>query len=518
LGDQSKESDLSQSVERGTQTPSRGISAAPSSAPVDTIEVRTVRRSPSAEAPAPARPQTSPSPPAGPGLPNGSQALLRLQANTLIHADLESAAVGFCAELAAIVRADRVALGWLEGSTCEVQGLSTGTALEVETPVLKLMCAAMEECTDQRAVLVVPQGGDQRRIVRAQAQLQKLSHGTLITVPMAVNEQVLGAITLEFETVAMETAAVIALCEDASALFSSFFMVLRRDSLPWWRRLRPAAQARDAWSKRFKWALAVAAIALIALSVVPMPFSVGAPARIEGLTQRSVVTPTAGFLKSVAVRPGDTVKAGQVIAEMLDRDLQIDRNKINAELAQHESAYSSAMAKADRAAMMVSQAKLAEARAQIELIDQQLSRVQLTAPIDGQVIQGDLTQMVGSPVEKGQTLMLIAPANQHRVILEVDERDILSLKMGQRGTLALSAMPWDRLAIEVVRITPMASQIEDRNAFEVEARLLQGGASTDLRHGQRGVVSLEAGTAAPLPLWSRRLIEHAQRLWWRWVY
>jgi multidrug resistance efflux pump len=44
------------------------------------------------------------------------------------------------------------------------------------------------------------------------------------------------------------------------------------------------------------------------------------------------------------VRPGDLVKAGQVLAELAEQDLQLEHNRWASELAQHENAYAAAMA------------------------------------------------------------------------------------------------------------------------------------------------------------------------------
>ena len=284
----------------------------------------------------------------------------------------------------------------------------------------------------------------------------------------------------------------------------------------------------------WRWLALGLGLSLLALALIPASYSVTAPARVEGAVQRVLAAPANGILKSSLVRPGDSVRQGQILAELLDRDLQLDRSKFQGEMAQHENAYAAAMARSDRSNMMIYQAKVAEARAQSDLVEQQLSRIQMQAPIDGVVIQGDLSQMLGSPVEKGQVLMTIAPKDEFRVIVELDERDIQSLKPGQAGRLVLSALPWDSVAIIVERITPMATVIDGRNVFEIEAKLTQSPsqaqsqsqsssraqaatqAPRDLRPGLRGVARVDVGRAPLLQVWTRRLAEHVRRFVWRW--
>jgi hypothetical protein len=59
------------------------------------------------------------------------------------------------------------------------------------------------------------------------------------------------------------------------------------------------------------------------------------------------------------------------------------------------------------------------------------------ADFDGVVVLGDLSQSLGSPVEKGQVLFEVAPLNSYRE-LRVDERDIAEVAVGQRGPLLLT--------------------------------------------------------------------------------
>ena len=69
------------------------------------------------------------------------------------------------------------------------------------------------------------------------------------------------------------------------------------------------------------------------------------------------------------------------------------------------------------------------------------------SPIDGFVVSGDLCQLLGTPVEQGKTLFQIAPLDEYRVVLEVDERDLPIWRSGQHGELALSGMPSDSACI-----------------------------------------------------------------------
>ena len=55
--------------------------------------------------------------------------------------------------------------------------------------------------------------------------------------------------------------------------------------------------------------------------------------------------------------------------------------------------------------------------------------------------RGDLSQSLGSPVERGEVLFEVAPLDDYRIIVEIDERDISMVSAGQLGTLTLAALP-----------------------------------------------------------------------------
>ena len=106
--------------------------------------------------------------------------------------------------------------------------------------------------------------------------------------------------------------------------------------------------------------------------------------------------------------------------------------------------------------MTVTAAQEAQAQAQLALVEERIARASLTAPFDGIVVVGDLSQQLGSPVEQGKVLFEVAPLDSYRVELQVDERDIGELSQKQRGELALAGLPFERLPFTVRQITPVS--------------------------------------------------------------
>jgi multidrug efflux pump subunit AcrA (membrane-fusion protein) len=258
--------------------------------------------------------------------------------------------------------------------------------------------------------------------------------------------------------------------------------------------------------------LAACGFAAAVLLLVPVPYYISAPARLEGSVQRVVVAPVDGFLEQVNVRPGDPVKSGQVLAELATQDLQAERMKRRSELAQHENVYKAALARSDRTQLVINQARAAEAQAQLALIENQLQRAQLRAPFDGIVIKGDLPQQLGAPVQRGEVLLTLAPDDRYRLIVEVDERDVALVSSGLHGRLALAALPESVLDFSVVRLLPVAVATDGRNFFEAEGALEADGKT--LRPGMRGVAKIRSGWRSPAWISTHRLFDWLRLAAW----
>lgn len=428
--------------------------------------------------------------------------LLGLQAALLGHPDLEGAAIAFINELAGVFQLDRASLGLLEDDRIQIVAISHNATFEHKQELLRRLAAAMEEAADQAATLTQPpRPGDPPHILLAHAEFAARAGTSLASLPVVHAGRVLGVLTLERRGALAPGHDAVAQCEHLAALAAPIIALRQRAERPLHQRFKETL--RQGWqrivgggSRQTHLLLAGMALAAGVALLLPLPYQVSAGARIEGAEQRALVAPTDGFLKDVHVRPGDPVKAGQLLAEMADQDLRLEENRWQAEFTQHENAYIAAMARADRAGFSVSRAKANEASAQLDLVRNQLQRMRIVAPADGIVVQGDLSQSLGAPVRRGDTLLTLAPQDRHRLVLEVDERDIGAVHAGAKGNLALSALPGDSLGFAVERIVPVAVSRDGNNIFEVEARLATDPPS--LRPGMLGVARVDAADRALL--------------------
>jgi len=255
-------------------------------------------------------------------------------------------------------------------------------------------------------------------------------------------------------------------------------------------------------------------ILTVFFAVFKIDYRVTAPTVIEGEVQRVVAAPYDGYIKEAPVRPGDVVQADELMCLLDDRELILERLKWATEKQQVTKEFHSAMAEHDRSKISILRAKIDQAEAQLALIEEQLARTKVTAPFTGVVMSGDLSQSLGAPVERGQVLYEVAPLDEFRVIVQVDERDINDIEVGQPSELVLPSMPGEVMAFVIEKITPVSTAEEGHNYFRVEGRMPDN--SVRLRPGMEGIGKITIDRRRLIWVWTHKAIDWGRMQLWRW--
>jgi Barrel-sandwich domain of CusB or HlyD membrane-fusion len=452
--------------------------------------------------------------------PSRSAAVLALQAQALAQARFDAAAAAVVNQLALVLPCERVSLALYGGGRLRIVAISGAADVREKHNAVLRIGAAMAEALDQRLAIVhpLPSGASPAITLAHQELSQSNSQVAIYTVPVATRHEMLGALLFErrggFDTPALEAA------KDAAMFVGPLLALKQRADDSVGHRvaqaLRPSVR-RPFGGAPFALGRAAAALTVVGvavLSMVPVTHRVVAPARVEGAVQQVIAAPVAGFVGAVAVRPGATVKAGDVLLSLDTRELTLERDKWAAEMSQLDKQYREALSKDEAAPIMIARAKLEQAQSQHDLAVRQLERSTLRAPMDGVVMSGDLTQAIGMPLERGQELMTIAPDKGWRIVAEVEEQEIAPVQGGQPAQVLFAAVAGaEPVRFAVARVAPVATQAEGKNVFEVEGA--PEGAAQGLRAGMRGVARIEVGERALGAIWFERAQHAWRRLAWR---
>lgn len=406
------------------------------------------------------------------------------------------------------LRCSRVAIGLVEDDKARVAALSNAAWFEKNSNIVKLYAAAMEETYDRLAPFQHRASADPSDDAAAEPNS---AHGRLaresgaqviLSVPLLSGADCVGILTLERTTDDAFSAEDNAWVEALASLLPEVIDQKRRAERGYLARAREDLRrlgTRLFGPKHLTWKFSAASLLLLlaVMVLVEIDYRVSAKMVIEGEIQRAAVAPFNGFVAESHVRPGDIVKQDQLLATLDDSDLQLERHKWKSEYEQANRKLRDAMAKHDLTAYQVLSAQQQQAEAQLALAEDRIRRARITAPFDGVVISGDLSQLIGSPIEQGKKLFEVAPLASYRVILQVDEREIRHVQVGQTGRLVISGLADDPIPFSVSKVTPVATAQDGRNFFRVEARL--GQALPGLRPGMEGVGKIGTGE---------------RRLWW----
>jgi multidrug resistance efflux pump len=444
-----------------------------------------------------------------------------LVATALQERRYASSALAVANELAARLSCDRVSIGVEAASGIDVRAISHTASFDPKTNLVRLIGEAMHEVLDAETAIVHPGGEGEELAALAHAELaRELKDAAVLSVPLLEDGHAAGVLTLERARGEPFDAQSVELCKTVGMLLGPILELKRQSERSEWQRLREALSggARALFGPRhpgLKLLASLGVIAALFLALASGEYRVAAKTVIEGEVQRAVVAPFDGYVVESRARAGDNVAKGQLVARLDERDLRLERTRLESEREQLLGKHRQALATLDRATMAAVAAQISQTDAQLSLVEDRLGRAALVAPFDGVVVSGDLSQMLGTPVEQGKVLFQIAPLSAYRVILEVDERDIAQLRVGQKGELALSGIPDQALRFAVKQITPVSTAQDGRNYFRVEAQL--DDASARLRPGMEGVGKVAVGERKLFWIWTHPLLDWL-RLWlWRWL-
>jgi multidrug efflux pump subunit AcrA (membrane-fusion protein) len=289
-----------------------------------------------------------------------------------------------------------------------------------------------------------------------------------------------------------------------------------------WRAIagaRAPSRARPA-RRAIGWAV-VAALALAAL--VPVRTSVLAPAEIAPLRAFAVAAPMDGVVKTFHVQPNQAVAAGEKLFTLDDTTL---RNRREIALRQLATARADSLAAAQkafvdagsRAELAALDGRVAERRAELESIDQQLERIDVLAPKAGVVVFGDTVDWEGRPVVTGERVALIADPQEAGVLVWLPVADAIALDEGVPLRLFLRVAPTRPLQARIEQTSYQATLSPDGVAsHRLRARFdaLDAEDAARVRFGLAGTAKVY-GERAPLGYSILRRPLAALREWTGW--
>ena len=152
---------------------------------------------------------------------------------------------------------------------------------------------------------------------------------------------------------------------------------------------------------------------------------------------------------------------GQAALDEAQRNLDVAESQLRAAQVQ---AQSSRPAGSDAA---LARTALDQARASLALAAARLAQHTVRAPADGVLIGRNVEP--GAIVQPGKDLMLLAPAGDTELVVQIDEKNLAKLAVGQKAQASAEAYPAGRFEAQVAYINPGIDAA--RGAVEVKLRV-----------------------------------------------
>jgi RND family efflux transporter MFP subunit len=217
--------------------------------------------------------------------------------------------------------------------------------------------------------------------------------------------------------------------------------------------------------------LEFSAVDLVELQARPLTVELALPGTIQAVSQATVRAKLSAELRRILVREGDTVAAGQVVAEfdaapvralLAERSatlasvraqlMQNERTRqVNTQLARRNFISQNALDTAD-AAYQAQTALVEAAQAQLEQARLQLEDARIKAPIGGQVARRFVQP--GEKVAFDTPLVSIVDLSQIEVQAQAPVSDVGRLKIGAAARVEVEGVDGPPIAGRIERINP----------------------------------------------------------------
>ena len=227
--------------------------------------------------------------------------------------------------------------------------------------------------------------------------------------------------------------------------------------------------------------------------------------KLEPERTTPVYAPASGMVEAVEVKPGDTVRKGQVLLTLNMEQVrdQLERERINLQLAeaerravrkQHYESYRQARLEypdiePEEPDLEVYDLRIRSIRLTIESLEKQLANRQVQAPADGVVIS--LAAGAGQMLAEGSEIAVIADVSRLKAVAHLNELDAGKAAPGMKAVVTGEAFP-GRYEGSVTYLAPVAKPSDPSSretAVEMEVRLNES--SPELRPGYNVTVEME---------------------------
>ncbi len=230
-------------------------------------------------------------------------------------------------------------------------------------------------------------------------------------------------------------------------------------------------------------------------------------ATLESEQQAEIFAKTDGQVTSMRVEEGDVVAQGALIAEIgpEDKAIQLETARLKAANARRELE----RAQATFARQMISEQEYEKLKSAADVsamdlkeAEWRLANTRIIAPFSGKITERKI--VVGRTVKPGEHLFTIASYNPLVAKVFLPQKDLASIRLGQKALLAPESAPSDKWQAEVYRISPVIDA--KTGTVKVTLKLVPQAGQIEQRPGTYVRVQIQTATRAEAVLIPKQAI------------
>lgn len=380
----------------------------------------------------------------------------------------DSAYIQIVNQLCEVLNCDRVFLGLVSGNEKMKLAAVSGTDhFDPQSKNCLDAISALSETAINNDVTVWSESSESKQTNIAHGQLAK-SFGVncVVSFPLQrTDKSLIGCVTLIGDKALLESkskATIYLFSENLSGLIG-----LQELAKPTSIGLAYNAAQQFSKSNFGKFLIGLCVVAFLAM-FVSINYRSNCEFTLEPVSKQFCSAPFDSKIEESLVQPGDFVEKGSLLARLADDDLKLELASLKSQLLRENNRRDAALRIRDVSESQIALQEMNRLKSDIELKSKRLSRLELRAPIDGIVVNGDLKELEGSPVELGQTLFEIGPLDKMRVEIAIPEEQIPYVEIGMEVVFRSDAYPLKQQSGKIKNIHPRTELRNDKSVFIAE--------------------------------------------------
>ncbi len=393
-------------------------------------------------------------------------------------------------ELEKFFDCNRVAIGVGNKKTCKMQAISGLSSDDRKGIGMTQLSEVMREAISLEKVMVWPAMPTLPEDTVVSANHDDLLHtfksGAMMVAPLYDHEEEsIGAIALLWPMGAPPEAHDYRLLTACQPHLASLIGFLKKS-----KPGRMAGAVGKLWSGSTirKVATLVGLVVALGIMFLPITYRLPAECRLQPVLRRSVAAPFDATLDRGNFKPGQVVKAGEVLAELEGREIRVQLSEAIAARGAAMKKRDSAMVMEDPSSFQMAQLEADKLDLEVKRLSDKNSKLKIRSPLDGVVLTGSLERSEGVPVSMGQKLFEVAPLKEMLIEVAIPEGEIRYVEEGARVKLRLESdatRVWESV---IDRIHPVSEIQDGKNVFIAEANIANDDSA--LRPGMGGSVRI----------------------------